>query len=87
MQVPELLFGYPPNRPIVGNAEGDKPAYRVGIRRDDVILAINGQPLHNWQEMVSTIQGSGGKPLQVTVRRKNQSLKFTVMPISDKNDK
>jgi regulator of sigma E protease len=87
MQVPELLFGYPPNRPIVGSAEKDKPAYRAGVRRDDVILSINGQPLNNWLEMVSVIQNSSGKPLQATVRRKNQVLTFTVTPVSDKNDK
>jgi len=87
MQVPDLLFGYPPNRPIVGMADRDKPAYRAGLRRDDVILSINGKPINNWQEMVTAIQDSGGKPIQTTVRRKNQTLSLTVTPVSDKNDK
>ena len=87
MQVPDLLFGYPPNRPIVGMADRDKPAYRAGLRRDDVILSINGKPISNWQEMVTAIQDSGGKPIQTTVRRKNQTLSLTVTPVSDKNDK
>jgi regulator of sigma E protease len=87
MQVPDLLFGYPPNRPIVGMADRDKPAYRAGLRRDDVILSIKGKPLKNWQEMVSAIQDSAGKPIQTTVRRKNQTLSFTVTPVPDKNDR
>jgi len=87
MQVPDLLFGYPPNRPIVGMADRGKPAYRAGLRRDDVILSINGKPINNWQEMVTAIQDSGGKPIQTTVRRKNQTLSLTVTPVSDKNDK
>ena len=87
MQNPELLFGYAPNRAIVGYAERDKPAYRAGIRRDDTIIAMNGQPLNNWQEMVSAIQAAGGKPIQATVLRKKQTLSFTVTPVSDKNDK
>ncbi len=86
MQVPELLFGYTPNRPIVGSAEKDKPAYRAGIRRDDIILSMNGQPLNNWPEMVTTIQNTGGKPIQVTVLRGKQTLSLTVNPVSDKND-
>jgi regulator of sigma E protease len=87
MQIPELLFGYTPNRPIVGLAERDKPAYRAGIRRDDVIVSINGQPMNNWPEMVTTIQSSGGKPLPITVRRKNETLSFNVIPAIDKNEK
>jgi len=87
MQEPDLLFGYPPNKPIVGSAERDKPAYRAGLRRDDVIQSINGQAIHNWQEMVTAIQSSRGKPIHTTVRRKNQTLSFTITPVSDKNDK
>jgi regulator of sigma E protease len=87
MQVPELLFGYTPNRPIVGYAEKDKPAYRAGIRRDDLILSMNGQPLNNWQQMVTAIQTSRGKPIPLTLLRKKQTLSLTVTPASDKNDK
>lgn len=87
MQVPELLFGYRPNRPIVGMADRDKPAYRAGLRRNDVILSINGKPINNWPEMVTAIQDSGGKPIETTVRRKNETLSLTVTPVSDKNDK
>ncbi|HEX8764419.1 MAG TPA: RIP metalloprotease RseP, partial [Candidatus Acidoferrum sp.] len=87
MQVPDRIFGYPRNRPIVGMADRDKPAYRAGLRRDDVILSINGKPINNWQEMVTAIQDSAGKPIQTIVRRKNQTLSFAVTPVSDKNDK
>ncbi|PYT90300.1 MAG: RIP metalloprotease RseP, partial [Acidobacteria bacterium] len=69
MQVPQLLFGDPPNRPIVGFAEKDKPAYRAGIRRDDIVVSINSKPLNNWQEMVTAIQNASGKPMQVGVVR------------------
>ncbi len=36
---------------------------------------------------MTAIQNSGGKPIQTAVRRKNQTLSFTVTPVSDKNDK
>jgi len=87
MQIPELLFGYGPNRPIVGYAEKGKPADRAGIRRDDIIQSINGQPLSNWQEMVTAIQSAAGKPIQITVLRKKQTLSFNVNPVSDKNER
>jgi regulator of sigma E protease len=87
MRVPQLLFGDPPNRPIVGLAEKDKPAYRAGIRRDDIIVSINDKPLSSWQEMVATIQNVGGKPMQVNVLRKKQALSFNVNAVFDKNGK
>src|SRR5436190_2059018 len=85
MQVPQLLFGDPPNRPIVGFAEKDKPAYRAGIRRDDIVVSINSKPLNNWQEMVTAIQNASGKPMQVGVVRGKEALAFTVNPVFDKN--
>ena len=87
MTEPTLLFGYPPNRPLVGFVDKEKPAYRAGIRRDDVIVSMNGQPLPNWQEMVSAIQKNGGAPAQVAVRRGSQTLNFTVSPMQGKNER
>lgn len=87
MTEPTLLFGYPPNRPLVGYVDKEKPAYRAGIRRDDVIESMNGKPLPNWQEMVSAIQKNGGAPAQVMVRRGSQTLNFTVSPMQGKNER
>ena len=87
MTEPSLLFGYPPNRPLVGYVDKEKPAYRAGIRRDDVIESMNGKPLPNWQEMVSAIQKNAGTPAQVSVRRGSQTLNFTVSPMQGKNER
>ena len=80
-----LLFGYPPNPPLVGMLDKHKPAYRAGLRRDDVVESMNGKPLHNWQEMVNAIQAAGGSTAQVTVRRNSETLTFNLTPILDKN--
>jgi len=87
MQNPEELFGGPPNRSIVGSIDKSKPAAIAGIRRDDIIESINGETLNNWPEMVTAVQQNGGKPAQITVRRKDQSLTFAVTPVMGKNDK
>jgi len=87
MTEPTLLFGYPPSRPIVGLIDKEKPAYRAGLRRDDVIETMDGKPLPNWQEMVTAIQKTEGKPTQVTVRRGSQMLKFTLAPVLGKNER
>lgn len=87
MAEPSQLFGYPPNRPIAGFVDKEKPAYRAGIRRDDIIETMNGQPLPNWQEMVTAIQKNAGAAAEVTVRRGSQLLHFTVTPIHGKNER
>jgi regulator of sigma E protease len=48
---------------------------------------MNGMPLNNWQEMVNAIQKNGGKPAQITVQRKNETLSLTITPVLDKNEK
>lgn len=87
MQVPQLLFGDPPSRAIVGMLDPDKPAYRAGVRRDDVIVSVNGKPVNTWLQMVAAIQDSGGKPILIDVLRSKKPLSFTVTPAWDKNNR
>jgi regulator of sigma E protease len=87
MKEPERLFGFPPNAPLVGYLDKSKPAAAAGLHLNDRILALNGQPLNNWQEMVNAIQNNKGNPAQVTVRRKNETLTLTITPVLDKNEK
>jgi regulator of sigma E protease len=86
MKEPELLFGYPPNTPLVGYVDKNKPAYQAGIRRDDVIESMNGQSFDNWPSMVAAIQQTAGKTSSVTVRRKDKLLTFQVTPVQGLNE-
>ncbi len=87
MQIPQLLFGDPPSRAIVGYADKEKPGYRGGIRRDDVIVSVNEKPVNTWLQMVTAIQDSGGKPMQIGVLRDKKPFSFTVTPAWDKNNR
>jgi regulator of sigma E protease len=87
MPNPMLLFGYAPNSPLVGEATKDRPAYAAGVRRGDIIESVNGQQLDNWSAMVDAIQQSNGKPVDVVLRRSNQTLSLKITPQLDKNDR
>src|SRR6185369_13675980 len=39
------------------------------LARGDVVLAIDGKPIANWEQLSETVRGSGGRPLHFQVRR------------------
>lgn len=52
--------------------------HSAGVIDRDVIIAINGQPIHTTQEMSKAIQS--GTALSVVVRRKYEDVTLTIVP-------
>ncbi len=63
---------------VVTEVEPSMPAYKAGIRVGDEITAINGKPMHSMSEIIDFLQQNGAKPLEVTVSRNKQEMKFTL---------
>lgn len=74
------LIGVPSVTSKIGEVPADKPAAKAGIKANDVVIAIDGRPVSRWEELAKEIAASGGKSLQVQVRRAGESLSFTVVP-------
>ena len=53
------------------------PAYASGIRAGDTIVAFNGQPVSDWDEMSQLIRANLDRPAQVTVLRDGQTVQLT----------
>ncbi|KAM3611302.1 uncharacterized protein V6R79_016224 [Siganus canaliculatus] len=53
-------------------------AFSAGMIDHDVIIGINGRPVHTMQEVSEAVQS--GAPLLVTVRRKDEDVSLTVIP-------
>lgn len=64
----------------IGEVTTDSPAERAGMREGDRIVAINDQPVNNWDEMAEQINGSQGRPLEIEVQRGGNILKLEVTP-------
>lgn len=60
------------------------PAEQIGLKKDDKIIAINGNFTDSWQSLVQQIQSSQGS-LKLTVVRGNEQFKTEVTP--DENNK
>ncbi|HVS87274.1 MAG TPA: RIP metalloprotease RseP [Candidatus Acidoferrum sp.] len=76
----DRILGYLPIPAVIGDTFPGAPADRAGIREKDVIEAVNGQKVEYWDQFVDYVRGSGGKPLQLDVRRNGQVLHLTVTP-------
>ena len=70
----------------LGSLSPGMPAEKAGLKRGDLILSANGQPIHSVSKFHEIIRGSGGKPVTVALRRNAQDLTITVKPVFMKLD-
>ena len=74
------VWGLPTLTTRVGGVLPDQPAAQAGIQKNDLVLAINGQAINRWSEMVERIQASGGQPVRLVVDREGRKLNLTMKP-------
>lgn len=68
----------------IQNAEPGYPGYDSGLREGDEVIAVNGKPIHHWQEVQRLIRENPYRPLVFEVSRsgspEQQPLRFVVRP-------
>ena len=67
--------------PKVGALEENGPAAQAGLQPGDLVLAVNGMEIQNWQQLAGRIAASQGASLQLDVARNNSNLSFVVTPV------
>ncbi len=64
-----FVVGVPGLRPYVGDIAGDTPAARAGLEEQDLILAVNDEPVQTWEgallAMYRSVLDHGDVPLRV----------------------
>jgi len=58
----------------IGQVSPDSPAEAAGLKAEDTILAIDGQPTEQWEAVSELVAGSNGKELAITVHRNGETL-------------
>lgn len=74
------FYGVPVMSNQVSGVEKGSPAEKAGLMKGDRITAIEGKDIREWEELSSTIKSSGGKPLNLRVRRGEENLNLSVQP-------
>lgn len=58
------------------------PAAQAGLQQGDSIVAINGVKVRAWNDMLTTISASAGKPVRFDVARNGAPLELTMTPVA-----
>jgi regulator of sigma E protease len=82
----EHLLGYQPEPAVISDPSGGMPAKQAGLKEGDLVTAVNGVSVHNWQQCVDMIRKSGGNVLKLDVQRAGRPLKFEIHPVQDKDE-
>jgi regulator of sigma E protease len=70
----------------MGRAEAGLPAAKAGIKEDDRIVALDGQPVHSIEGVIDSLQRTKEQPVDLTVVRGDQTLHFTMNPVLSKTE-
>lgn len=66
----QLAFAIQPYfAPVIDQVLTDSPADRAGLRSGDSVVAVDGQPVAGWAELVDMIEASPGRQLNFAVAR------------------
>lgn len=81
--------GKPVNTPIIGDVVPGLPAADAGLQADDMVLSLDGAPVETWEQLSSSIRGSGGKPIEMLVERTTkegiEKVTLKVVPEADRS--
>lgn len=70
----------PPVYPIIGKVVEGGAAQRAGLRADDHIKRVDGQPITQWKEWVEAVRSRPGKILRLEIERGTTQLVLDVTP-------
>jgi len=70
----------------LGQVEAGYPADKAGLKKGDLLISVNGQPMHSNFKFQEITKGSGGKPIEIEFQRNGEVHTVTVQPVFAKLD-
>jgi regulator of sigma E protease len=72
--------------PVIGEVAPNKPAARAGLRAGDRIVAIDGEPVDDFEDVKLVVSTHAGTPLRVDYVRNGQRLTTTLTPAREQSE-
>jgi regulator of sigma E protease len=64
----------------IGVVRPGTPAEEAGLKRDDGLLQVGGQPIRKFGDILPIVAGSAGKPLELRLLREGRVVDVSVLP-------
>jgi regulator of sigma E protease len=75
-----MFVGRPVVPATLGRVTEGGPAAQAGLKTGDRIVAVEGQPVQYWDEVLRAVQSTRGETIQLTVRTESGERKVAVTP-------
>ena len=63
---------------VVGMIEPGLPADKAHIQSGDVLVSVNGKPIHSVEDLLGALQEAKGSPVQLTILRDRKNLTLAI---------
>jgi len=70
----------------LGSVEPGMPADQAGLKKGDLLIEVNGTPIHSQFKFQEITKNSGGKPIELAYERNGQRHQVTIQPVFAKID-
>lgn len=79
----------PAMKPVIAQVTADGAGSRAGLLENDEILAVNGEKIAGWEELVRLVRSKPGELLILQIRRGSSILNINVTPdtVTEKGEK
>jgi regulator of sigma E protease len=81
-----LRLFQPEIKPVIGQIVAGSVAERAGLQPGDLILAADGKPVANWNELVQRVRGHPGVELRLTFQRGEERREIALVPETVQQD-
>jgi regulator of sigma E protease len=70
----------PRNQNVVGAVKWRGAAWRAGLKRGDVIVSVDGRPVHPGDQLIRLFAGKEGKQVPIQWKRNGKLMEGTIIP-------